>query len=43
MKKKILLWCIIVVFLLSVSVAAVSERMCDDISAGLVRLQIAMM
>lgn len=40
MKKKILLWCIIVVFLLSVSVAAVSERMCDDISGGIVRLHI---
>lgn len=40
MKKKILLWCIIVVFLLSVSVAVVSERMCDDISAGIVRLHI---
>ena len=40
MKKKILLWCIIVVFLLSVSVAAVSERMCADISGGIVRLHI---
>lgn len=40
MKKKILLWCIIVVFLLSLSVAAVSERMCDDISGGIVRLHI---
>ena len=40
MKKRILLWCIIVVFLLSVSVAAVSERMCDDISGGIVRLHI---
>lgn len=40
MKKKISLWCIIVVFLLSVSAAAVSERMCADISGGIVRLHI---
>lgn len=40
MKKKILLWCIIVVFLLSVSASAISEWMCNDISGGIVRLHI---
>lgn len=40
MKKKILTWCIIVVFLLSVSVVAVSERMSEDIAGGIVRLHI---
>lgn len=40
MKKKIFIWCIIVVFLFSISVAAVSERMCDDISEGIIRLHI---
>ena len=40
MKRKILQWCIIAVFLFSVSVVAVCEHIHEDISGGLVRLHI---